>query len=111
MFKDNSKQDCCGPDAGDGLHCEIIDIRHDTGTESLSRTLRTSLKGGLSGDDEPSFPDRLLWDQQGLRLFEKITFSKDYYVTNSEIEIMEANCRDIARKIAPNSLVVEMGSG
>ena len=111
MFRSDSKQDGGGPDAGDDHHSEIIDIRQDTGTKSLSHTLRRSLKGDLNGNDEPSFPSLLLWDQQGLRLFEKITYRKEYYPTNSEIEILEANSSEIATNIAPNSIVVEMGSG
>lgn len=111
MFKGNSKQDGRAPDAEDGFRSDIVDIRQDTGIKSLSQELRNSLKGGLSGDDEPSFPSLLLWDQQGLCLFEKITYCKEYYLTNSEIEILEANSRKIAREIAPNSIVVEMGSG
>lgn len=67
-------------DAEDGFHSEIIDIRHDNETQSLSQPIRTSLKGGLNGDDEHSFPSLPLWDQQGLRLFEKIIYCKEYYL-------------------------------
>lgn len=111
MFKGNPKQDGRVPDAEDGLRAEIVDIRQKNEAESLCQELRDSLKGGLSGDDEPGFPSRLLWDQQGLCLFEKITYCKEYYPTNSEIEILEANSRKIAKEIAGDSIVVDFGSG
>ncbi|KAL8797303.1 MAG: hypothetical protein Q9195_000457 [Heterodermia aff. obscurata] len=111
MLKDNSDQDGRGADVIDGAHCDIIDIRDHTEVNSLPQTLRHSLKGGSSGDDEPTFPSLLLWDRQGLRLFEKVTYCEEYYLTRSEIEVLEANSGKIAERIAPNSMVVEMGSG
>lgn len=73
----------------DGLSNEIIDIRHDSKSSPLSETLRDSLQGGQGGSDDPAFPSLLLWDEKGLRLFEEITYSEDYYLTNTEIEILK----------------------
>lgn len=116
MFKGNSKQDGRGPD-DDSDHDEfalsraIFDIRSDKQELSLLETLRTSLKGGSSGDAPPTFPSLLLWDEKGLKLFEAITYSEEYYLTRSEIDVLEKYGEEIAKKIAPNTMMVELGSG
>lgn len=34
-----------------------------------------------------------------------------YYLTNAEIEVLEANAEQIARRVQPGSVLVELGSG
>lgn len=112
MFKGNSKQDGRGPDGGVGACCnDIVDIREDAQEMSLPDLLRTSLGGGLSGQDTPTFPSLLLWDRQGLKLFEAITYSEKYYLTNAEIEVLEKHGEEMAKRIAPGTMMVELGSG
>jgi hypothetical protein len=46
------------------------------------------------GIDEParmirSLPTLVLYDDKGLEIFDNITYHKDYYLTNSEIEICQ----------------------
>ena len=72
-------------------HVSIIDIR------------RSELQFSLLGE--------LLYDEQGLKLFEEITYLEEYYLTNAEIEVLEKNADEIAKWIRPGSLVVELGSG
>lgn len=36
---------------------------------------------------------------------------EEYYLTNSEIEILKTHADDIAKRIAPGSMVIELGSG
>ena len=122
MFKGNSKQDGRGPDDDSDNDNEssrvIIDIRADKQELSLLETLCTSLEGGTSGDAPPTFPSILLWDEKGLKLFEAITYSEDYYLTRSEIDVLEKHAAEMAKKIAPNTrshndrmMMVELGSG
>lgn len=87
----------------------IIDIRREQRDESLSKLIRTSLKGSKNAG--PSFPAMLLWNEKGLRLFEAITYLEDYYLARDEIEILEQRSHEIAQKIKPNSMVIELGSG
>ncbi|KAL8832636.1 MAG: hypothetical protein Q9191_000152 [Dirinaria sp. TL-2023a] len=116
MFKGNAKQDGRGPDDDKNDYDHdfsraIIDIRADKQQLSLLETLRTSLAGGPSGDSPPTFPSLLLWDANGLKLFEAITYSDEYYLTQSEIHVLEKYGKEMAKKIAPNTMMVELGSG
>lgn len=56
-------------------------------------------------------PDLLLWDEKGLRYFEDVTYSPEYYLTNEEISILEKQKYNIARYIESGSMIVELGSG
>ena len=114
LFNGNSKQDGRGPDGEINGCCnlnDIVDIRVDKREKSLKEMLREGLSGGPSGEDAPTFPSLLLWDQQGLKLFEAITYSEAYYLTNSEIEILTQYGSEMAQRIAPNTVMVELGSG
>jgi uncharacterized SAM-dependent methyltransferase len=88
---------------------EIIDIRvGETDFDILQ-----DIKGGLRPENggEKTLPTLLLYDEAGLRLFEKITYLDEYYLTNAEIEVLEAYADSIAEKIQPGSIVMELGSG
>jgi L-histidine Nalpha-methyltransferase / hercynylcysteine S-oxide synthase len=87
----------------------IIDIRRDTEEHSILQ----DVKGGLRPDagKEKTLPTLLLYDVDGLKLFEKITYLDEYYLTNAEIEVLETYADNIADRIKPNSIVVELGSG
>jgi len=114
MFNGNSKQHGRGPDKEMGGFSnlnDVVDIREDKRERSLGEMLRTNLGGGVSGQDPPKFPGLLLWDQQGLQLFEAITYSDEYYLTESEIEIFEQHGQEMAQKIAPGTVLIELGSG
>jgi hypothetical protein len=78
----------------------IIDIRSDKEEASLLEVLKTSLRDETA---EKSLPDLLLWDAQGLKLFEKITYLDSYYLTNQEIQLLEQECDSIAKTIAPGT--------
>ena len=91
------------------LSADIVDIRSDKQKLSLASELREGL---LQEDEEKrSFPTLLLWDAQGLKLFEKITYVDEYYLTNSEIEILQDFSHGIAEAIQPGSIFLELGSG
>lgn len=57
-----------------------------------------------------TLPTELLYDEQGLQLFEKITFNPEYYLTDCEIDILKRYAGDIARQIQ-HSTIIELGSG
>ncbi|CCG81205.1 Putative uncharacterized protein [Taphrina deformans PYCC 5710] len=66
-------------------------------------TIITSLRDG-------TLPTMLLYDEKGLQLFEKITYNPHYYLTESEIEILQQNSVEIASQIR-DSTIIELGSG
>ena len=64
---------------------QIIDIRSDVASFELKREIQNGLKP--QGGQEKTLPTLLLYDETGLRLFEKITYLEEYYLTNAEIEV------------------------
>lgn len=49
--------------------------------------------------------------ERGLKLFEQITYLKEYYLTNAEIEVLETWGGKIAERIPNGCRLVELGSG
>ncbi|KAF2275579.1 uncharacterized protein EI97DRAFT_433991 [Westerdykella ornata] len=87
----------------------IIDIRTGPTEVDILRDIKLGLRP--QNDGEKKLPTLLLYDEQGLRLFEKITYLDEYYLTNAEIEVLEKYASHIAERIKPGSVVVELGSG
>lgn len=87
----------------------IIDIRSDTELTPLTEQIRS----GLERDGEKRLPTLLLYSEEGLKLFEKITYLEEYYLTGQEIEVLEKNADRIAERLAPkpDTMIVELGSG
>ncbi len=96
------------PDCKDN---RIIDIQSRHEVEYLSQEMRDSLKTPASAQDPRWIPSVLLWDQEGLKRFEDITYLDEYYLTQTEIGILERSSNEMARKIKPNSMLIELGSG
>ncbi|KAF9253346.1 hypothetical protein DTO013E5_266 [Penicillium roqueforti] len=88
---------------------EIVNIHQDDMEFSLVDEIYKSL-------DPPkgkprSFPTLLLYDTKGLKLFEDITYLDEYYLTNTEIEILTKHAKRIVARIPENAQLVELGSG
>ncbi len=60
---------------------------------------------------EKSIPGFLLYDAVGLQLFDKLTQSGEYYLTNAERSILLERADEIANRVNDNSIVFELGSG
>lgn len=88
---------------------EIIDIRRDHEEISLAEEIRSGLQPANGG--EKRLPTLLLYDEAGLKLFEDITYLEEYYLTNAEINVLEQQAEEIARNVAPDSILLELGSG
>lgn len=86
---------------------KIIDIRVDTVKADILADIRKGLRHG----DEKRLPTLLLYNSDGLRLFEEITYLEEYYLTNTEIEVLETYASHIADGIPSDSVIVELGSG
>ncbi|KAK2736391.1 hypothetical protein FQN57_000768 [Myotisia sp. PD_48] len=89
-------------------YVDITDIRGDSFHNSLAQDTYDGLK---ACEGEKSLPTMLLYDTKGLRLFEEITYLDEYYLTNAEIDVLEASAIKIAKRIPENSQLVELGSG
>jgi L-histidine Nalpha-methyltransferase len=56
-------------------------------------------------------PPKYFYDERGARLFERISELDEYYLTRTEISILESRGGEIARRIGAGCRVVEFGSG
>lgn len=63
------------------------------------------------GEEGRALPTLLLYDAQGLKLFERITYLDEYYLTKSEIAILTRWAKDIAERIPDECVIIELGSG
>ena len=87
----------------------IIDIRSDTAGIELTKLIREGLN--VAKGNEKTLPTLLLYDESGLKIFEKITYLKEYYLTNDEIEVLSSHATEIAARISQDAMLVELGSG
>ncbi|HET9033168.1 MAG TPA: L-histidine N(alpha)-methyltransferase [Dokdonella sp.] len=56
-------------------------------------------------------PSKYFYDARGSQLFEQICEQPEYYLTRTELGILESNVADIAAALGPHALLVEYGSG
>ncbi|KAK8064408.1 hypothetical protein PG994_007046 [Apiospora phragmitis] len=83
-------------------HVDIIDIRN--GRQPLD--LAPAIRAGLQHRNEHghrTLPSLLLWNEQGLKLFEEVTCAPAYYLTDTEIALLAAHSHELARQIEPGS--------
>ena len=67
----------------------------------------------LSGLAKPqkSIPPKHFYDARGSALFDDITGTDDYYVTRTELGILDSIAGEIAAQAGPGAVVIEPGSG
>lgn len=73
-------------------------------------SFRDSILGGLTARSK-SIACRFLYDARGSALFEEICELPEYYLTRTEIGILEEYAREIAELMGPDCQLIEFGSG
>ncbi|WP_419953001.1 L-histidine N(alpha)-methyltransferase [Methylobacterium sp.] len=83
------------------------------GDAALSPNQADLLQEVLAGLAQPQkrLPGKLLWDETGSDLFDRICSSGDYYPTRTEMALLPAVSAEIAPLIGPGATIVEFGSG
>lgn len=73
-------------------------------------TLTDDVLAGLKKDPKELSP---VWfyDELGSFLFDNICELPEYYITRTELQIMQAHAAEMARHIGPEAAVIELGSG
>ena len=56
-------------------------------------------------------PPKYFYDKRGSKLFDAICEQPEYYPTRTEISLLQYYARDIAERIGPDCILVELGSG
>ena len=118
-------------DGSEILKLQILDIRGTSEHSSTTRELKQEIIRGLSSktinfqdyravkeNRKPpiitlrSLPTMLLYDSKGLDIFDRITYDKDYYLTNAEIEILSENSKYFVQKyLSDGDYIIELGAG
>ena len=65
---------------------------------------------GLSAKQKQISP-KYFYDERGSQLFDQITRLPEYYLTNTELEIMRDNIEDIVAMVGKQASLIEFGSG
>jgi dimethylhistidine N-methyltransferase len=71
---------------------------------------RTEVINGLLSTPK-KISSKFFYDKEGSEIFDEITKLPEYYLTRSEMEILEKRGMDIGRVIGENATVIELGSG
>lgn len=74
------------------------------------KDMREEVLAALAGQPR-SFPSHYLYDDRGSKLFDAICDTKDYYVTRTELAIMQEHMNEIVARLGPRVLLIEPGSG
>ncbi len=69
-----------------------------------------ALIAGLDRHDKSISP-KYFYDETGSRLFERITQLPEYYLTDTELQIMDAHAGEMAALIGKSASLIEFGSG
>ncbi len=62
-------------------------------------------------DARKELPSKYFYDEVGSQLFEQICELDEYYLTRTELSIMQAHMHEIVSLLGPNCLLIEYGSG
>jgi dimethylhistidine N-methyltransferase len=79
-------------------------------TNRIDAALAADVLEGLRATPK-RLPAKCFYDAEGLRLFEEITAQPEYYLTRTEIGILQEQAGEIAAMIKPGAALVEFGSG
>jgi EasF-like predicted methyltransferase len=87
----------------------IKDIR---GSTKDTNTTEQLIQEVVNKAKKHELPTMILYDQKGLEIFDKITYHEDYYLTNSEIDILETYADMMVKDfINENDVLIELGVG
>ena len=80
---------------------------------SVSRCRREFLHDVLEGllSPEKELPCKYFYDKRGSELFDRICQLDEYYLTRSELSIMEKMASEMGGQVGPHAMLVEYGSG
>ncbi len=62
-------------------------------------------------DARKELPSKYFYDDVGSQLFEQICELDEYYLTRTELSIMQAHMHEIVALLGPHCLLIEYGSG
>lgn len=88
----------------------IYDIGGSRNPDLLKHNVCKAFTPDISGRQR-SFPSELFFHGEGSAKWSQITEMLEFYQMRNEIELLEHHGGDIAKEIAPGSIVIDMGYG
>jgi dimethylhistidine N-methyltransferase len=85
-------------------------IEPGSGVPPATSDLLSDVIAGLSSDPR-ALPCKYFYDEQGAALFKKICELPEYYVTRTEIDILDRNRAEIASQLGLNIELIGLGTG
>jgi dimethylhistidine N-methyltransferase len=79
-------------------------------SESEPPDLLADVIDGLSSNPR-TLPCKYFYDERGAGLFQKICELPEYYITRTEIDILDRNRAEIASQLGPNIELIGLGTG
>lgn len=104
------------------MSSRIIDVRLNNKASNGAVNIRDEIVRGLSQPaGQKVLPTLLLYDEEGLRIYDEITLVDDYYPFPVEENLLKRNAHDIIKIMQgrhggeddqfSESVVIELGSG
>lgn len=101
------------------MSAHIIDVRLNSNASNGEVNIRDEIIKGLERPPgQKTLPQLLLYDNEGLRIFDEITTGvDDYYIFPAEENLLKTHANDIVRVMHGNedqpmeSVVLELGAG
>jgi uncharacterized SAM-dependent methyltransferase len=91
------------------VNVPIVDICRSELKDALTRDIYTGLD--VEDGKQRSMPTLLLYDTEGLRLFEEIMGLREYYLTSAEEEVLTIHAAKIVGRLPESVQLLELGSG
>src|SRR6476659_11494133 len=89
---------------------QLTDIEPSSAVPPAASDLLSDVIAGLSSDPR-TLPCKYFYDERGAALFQKICELPEYYVTRTEIDILDRNRAEIASQLGPSVELIGLGTG
>src|SRR6266436_10366155 len=80
------------------------------GVASANSDFLSEVVGGLSSEPR-TLPCKYFYDERGAALFQRICELPEYYITRTEIDILDRHRREIAAHLGTNVELIGLGTG
>ena len=89
---------------------QLTAIQPSSAAPPVASDLLGDIIAGLSSDPR-SLPCKYFYDERGAALFQKICELPEYYITRTEIDILDRYRAEIASQLGPNIELIGLGTG
>ena len=89
---------------------QLTAIEPSSAVPPAASDLLADIIAGLSSDPR-TLPSKYFYDERGAALFQKICELPEYYITRTEIDILDRYRAEIASQLGPNIELIGLGTG